>query len=214
MECVQTNGYIRWPNQGPDHVLNFANYFREVGQYRKPLFVAEYGARQEDNNSSPDGTEAQLHSGLWASLVSPLSGAAMHWWWNYIDGADKYFHYKALADFSRDIDRLRTEFRPVRLPLRNARGTLRVAAMQAKDEAFCWVYHPRIFQTLKRLPTVSDAVLVVGNLEPGDYRVVYWDTYEGKPIGEETIDCRGSLELRLPPVHRDIAVKMRRVATE
>lgn len=85
---------LRLPNRTPDHVDNFARYIAEVGDYGKPVFVAEYGGRSELGAPSPDYLEAQLHSGLWASVMQSFAGVAKAWWWNFIDGKDMYRHYK------------------------------------------------------------------------------------------------------------------------
>jgi len=134
VQCVQGNGYIRPPNHTPDHVVNFRNYLDEVRQYGKPVFVAEYGGRGTLGAPSGDYLNAQMQSGLWASLLSPLSGTAMHWWWNFVDGEVLYSHYRALSNFSRDIDRLKHRFRTVRSFAHSTETRLSVLGLQAGSQ--------------------------------------------------------------------------------
>lgn len=209
INCVQGNGYIRPPNDSVNHVINFKRYISEVAEFNKPIFVAEYGGRSELGAPSADYLEAQLHSGLWASVVSSLGGAAMHWWWNFVDGRDAYFHYKPVSDFCRDIDRLNTAFEPVVPVVVSSNNVLKAVGMQAKNEAFVWVYHPDVFTTLQNIPIVSGASITFRGIEKGTYAVDYWDTYTGEIIRQGTAPLESEHTLMLPPVRRDLAIKLR-----
>ena len=78
--------------------------------YDKPVLIAEYGGRSELGAPSKDYLEAQLHSGIWASAMADFAGTAMQWWWNFTDGIDGYRHYKPLAAFVADMNRLEADY--------------------------------------------------------------------------------------------------------
>jgi glycosyltransferase XagB len=207
IDCVQGNGYIRPPNRSTNHVRNFDRYLAEVAAYRKPVLVAEYGGRSEQGAPSADYLEAQLHSGLWASLVRPFAGAALHWWWNFTDGADLYGHYRGLSRFAAGIDRLERDYRPVDPQLRPAAG-LAVAGMQAADAGFYWVHDPAIFEQWDGLPARPDAALVITGLRPGRYHVEFWDTMAGSIRERREVEITGETIVALPAVTGDLAVKI------
>jgi hypothetical protein len=56
------------------------------------------------------------------------------------------------------------------------------------------------------------AQLKLWSLRPGQYRVTLFDTYAGKPISSRRVEVSGDLLLDLPPIERDIAVKVVREA--
>ncbi|MBN8526121.1 MAG: hypothetical protein J0M02_12375, partial [Planctomycetes bacterium] len=207
IDVVQGNGYIRPPNRTPDHVRNFDRYLAEVAGFAKPVLVAEYGGRSEQGAPSGDYLEAQLHSGLWASLVRPFAGAALHWWWNFVDGADLYPHYRGLTRFAAGIDRLARDYRVADPRLRPDAG-LRAAGMQAADAGFYWIHDPGIFEAWKDLPERAGARLVIPGLAPGRYRIELWDTRGDGPRERSEAIVDGELVIDLPPVRRDLAVKV------
>jgi hypothetical protein len=201
--CVQGNGYIRPPNRTPDHIVNFDNYLSEVAAFKKPTFVAEYGGRSELGAPNEDYLEAQLHSGLWASLVMPFAGMAAQWWWNYVDAGDRYFHYAAISAFCSGIDRLKFHYKTI-TPRLEAKD-LRVRGMQAEDRGFYWIYHPEIFVRYQDLPTIDGAVLHLEGLKAGNYRVTMQrcDQIKGE---EQTVPLPGSI--KLPSIRRDLAIRV------
>jgi hypothetical protein len=207
IDCIQGNGYIRPPNDSPNHVRNFDRYLAEVQLYRKPVLVAEYGGRAEQGAPSHDYLEAQLHSGLWASLVRPFAGVALHWWWNFTDGARLYGHYKGLSRFAAGIDRLERDYAPARVTLQPNAGLV-VAGMQAKDAGFYWVHDPRIFEHWQGLKPHAGAVLRLSGLRPGRYRLELWDTMTGNVNEVRELNIEGEISIALPTINRDLAVKL------
>jgi hypothetical protein len=188
-------------------VRNFDRYLAEVGRFAKPVLVAEYGGRSELGAPSADYLEAQLHSGLWASLVRPFAGSALHWWWNFTDGADLYRHYRGLSRFAAGIDRLARDYRTVQPQLLPDAG-LAVAGMQAADAAVYWIHDPGIFEAWSQLAVRPGAVLRIAGLRPGSYRVEFWDTIAGTVVERRTMAIDGDTAIPLPPVLRDLAVKV------
>jgi hypothetical protein len=62
----------------------------------RPYFYGEYGGFE--GGEGANSNEA-LHSGLWASLMSQASGAAMFWFWDAIAARNLFDQYTAAQDF-------------------------------------------------------------------------------------------------------------------
>jgi hypothetical protein len=57
---------------------------------------------------------------------------------------------------------------------------------------------------------IKDATVEIQGLEPGDYTVEWWDTYEGKVIKTERVSSpAGSGRISIPPFSQDIACRVR-----
>ena len=56
---------------------------------------------------------------------------------------------------------------------------------------------------------IKDATVEIQGLEPGDYTVEWWDTYEGVVIEKKPVSFgEGPLHIAVPPFSRDIACKI------
>ena len=211
IDCVQGNGYIRPPNHTPNHVINFDRYLQEVEHFHKPVLVAEYGGRSELGVPSEDYLCGQLHSGIWASFTSPFAGVALHWWWNFVEGADLYDHYRGLSRFALGIDRIAKDYHPVRPKVSGPGEQLFASGMQDADSGFYWVYHPDLFEHWREVPTVNGAIVRLAGLAPGRYRVDFWDTLAGAIIDTREVTLTGNDDILLPKVARDLALKIHRL---
>lgn len=213
IDIVQGNGYIRPPNHTSDHLLNFDRYLAEVAHYRKPVMIAEYGGRSEQGAPDGDYLEAQLHSGLWASLVEPFAGAAMPWWWDFTEGANLYHHFRALADFNTGIDRIRHDYRPVRPSVAGAAAEWRAAGMQDETSGFYWVHHQRIFEHWQHPPLGTGFVLQISGLRPGTYHVSFWNTSTGAKTETRMESASGTMQMPLPTIAGDLGIRVEREAS-
>lgn len=71
-------------------------------RWEKPHLFAEFGVSARGQFHDPEGWA--LHNCLWAGVHSGCAGAPMPWWHeNYIDPRDLYFHFTAIAHFTRDL---------------------------------------------------------------------------------------------------------------
>lgn len=213
IDIIQGNGYIRPPNRTDDHLINFDKYLAEVVQYRKPVLVAEYGARSEQGAANGDYLTAQIHSGLWASAVEPFAGSAMPWWWDYIDGANLYPHFAALQHFLAGIDRVATDYRTVRPILTQAPSGWRVAGQQADDRGFYWVHRLAIFSawSLTRLES-PPLEMTLTHLRPGRYRIRFMATDQPTDLGYHEMASTGTLTFTLPRILGDLGVRLDPIA--
>ncbi len=183
--------------------------------FAKPALVEEQGRHwmgmdggRETNTKSQ--LDADLHAGLWGSIAVPLSGATGYWWWLHVHFDNRYFEYHALAKFMEGED-----FRPIgnEPPLKPVfrslgKTALLGRAMKSDRRMYVWIYHQATPLGDEEPPEVTNAVMNVGGLAPGKYRIEFWDTYKGEVSSAQDIDFKKdqvNAEIKLPPVKRDSA---------
>jgi hypothetical protein len=86
--------------------------------------------------------------------------------------------------------------------------------MQGGTQAYLWLFHPqaswRAAVILEQKPqTLTGLILTIPHLEPGAYRVQWWDTQAGQIAKQEKQNATGEpLRLAVPAFDRDIACKI------
>jgi hypothetical protein len=129
-----------------------------------------------------------------------------------LDPRNHYPHYRPLADFVADIPWTTAKLRAI-----TAKGSdpqVRVVGLQGDDRAYCWLFDPaaswenvviRKHQPVSR----NDDRIDVAGLQPGVYRVQWWNTRSGEVLQQERLVLNQPvLELAVPQWQRDIACKI------
>jgi len=179
----------------------------------KPALIGEFGLATPkwglSDHMKQDREGVHFHNSLWASAFAGASGTAMFWWWDQLDRQNAYHHYRPLAAFLADVS-----FAGLKQLRAKTSGDIRPLGYQGNDCAYVWLFNPEAtwwnLVVEKRPPAqIKDVTIEVQGLQPGNYRVEWWDTYEGRIIKKESISARGgSLTLMVPPFGRDIACKI------
>jgi hypothetical protein len=191
--------------------------------FQKPALVEEQGRhwmgfdeKTGKVNNTRGQLDADLHAGLWGSMVQPLAGATGYWWWLHVHFDNRYSEYKALANFMEGEDMrpqpgesaLEPALRRVDAP--NGQ-MLYGRALKSDRRMYAWVYSPGM--PLGEEGEVNGATLNVSKLRPGTYAVECWDTYKGTIIStQEAVvanDSKAQIQLKLPVVKNDIAIKIK-----
>jgi len=70
-------------------------------------------------------------------------------------------------------------------------------------------------RVLKRPPQPQPpSLMIIPKWKPGRYRVLFWDTYRGRPMeSRQVIADKDGLRLELPSIEKDIAVKIKRIGS-
>jgi hypothetical protein len=104
---------------GPDSFKDIAGELSEIikglsAQYGKPVLITEFGADWrwfDDPYTYKDKEGAEIHEGIWSSILSGSASSAMLWWWDgYVHPYDLYYHFKALSEFLKGLDPARSRF--------------------------------------------------------------------------------------------------------
>jgi hypothetical protein len=195
-------------------VLDRTRFLREHGP-SKPVLIGEFGLATPNwglsEHMKQDNEALHFHNSLWASAFAGNSGTAMFWWWDQLDRQDAYSHYKPLAAFLADVSFAGLE----QLKATVSDPQLRLLGYQGPDSAYIWVFNPQAswwsLVVDKKQPTqINGATIQIQGLQPGDYRVQWWHTYEGKTIREDRVTLTNTaLRILVPPFRQDIACKIR-----
>lgn len=100
MEIAQRHFYTDRPESFAERL---ADATQVLSRHQKPVLVGEFG-RGGNKFADIDKHGLSLHEGLWASTMAGGCGAAMPWWWEWIDQKDLYFHFAHLARFVEGVD--------------------------------------------------------------------------------------------------------------
>ncbi|MBM4085023.1 MAG: DUF5060 domain-containing protein [Planctomycetes bacterium] len=203
-----TDGYRADQAQNKSVVQIVTDTARFNEQFKKPTFITEFGGA--NSVDSPNVLEADLHCGLWASYMTTSAATPLFWWFHFIEERDKYFHYRALAEFDSGFDRRGKNLRPSKLSVDNANGLLMSQVLASEELALLWIYHRDLPSGKPDIPPVPPgASLIIPGLRDGNYRIEFWDTYAGAVTSAATAaSSKGNLRLALPQVTKDIACKV------
>ncbi|MCC6442168.1 MAG: DUF5060 domain-containing protein [Armatimonadetes bacterium] len=186
---------------------------RRNQSYGKPHLVGEFGADWAGGRwTEDDPTGIHLHNGLWISALSGDLGNAMLWWWdNYVAPQNLYYHFKALSEFVTGAPWNEGSWQPI-----SAEGIpegIRAVGLQNGQQALLWLQNRNhSWQARVRGKSVApapEARIRLKGLPAGKWRLEWWDTYQGQiERTEEVSGQEGVLEIRVPALETDVAVKV------
>jgi hypothetical protein len=182
----------------------------------KPAVLGELGLATDTWGNSPyltqDAELVHFHNALWASAFSGLAGPAFFWWWDTLDKMNVYPQYRPLAAFVADIPFNTGRLQPVALATGKSQG--RVMALQGPARVDGWIFNPQAtwwnLVVDKKTPAeIKGDTVAFNGLEPGNYRLEWWDPHAGKKLQEQAAQVSGGkLQVAVPPFTRDIAFKL------
>lgn len=181
-------------------------------RYGKPSLFGEYGVDASGRLQREDPTGVHLHNGLWAGVMSGGLGTAMTWWWDsYVELANLYGHYKALAAFVRGWPWAASQWKPAQVTCPPAAVAV---GLQNASRAVLWLRNAesswRAVQRGVEPSSVPSMELEVTGMADGRYRVEWWDTYKGTPLSTSEAQCKeAKLVFTAPAFARDVACKIR-----
>ena len=179
-----------------------------LGQYGKPVLVGEWGGHWMQNPIH--FLDSELHTGTWASIMTPMAGATGYWWWLHVHYNDRYGVYTAVKRFLEGEDRRGLGLEPVDVRFENDSRRLDAAAISNRKQADVYVYQVQHALRLNSRPPLKGATMVLPRMKRGRYVVEIWDTVKGEPTARQFAYSVGDeLKFELPEVHGDVALKVR-----
>lgn len=220
LDIADLHWYLRpaWSPLWKDEVSAVIDRAKFLRKYAtdKPAILGEIGLADDRWGKSEymeqDKEGIHIHNILWASAFSGLSGAAMFWWWDTLDKLNTYHHYKPLSYFISDIP-----FNTAKLEAKTlVTSSTNIVAMSlaSKNRVYCWLHNNKAtwwkLVVDKAVPDeIKEAAVSVDGIENGNYKVQWYNTWEGRTISEKIIKVdNGTVKLTVPTFTRDIAFKM------
>ncbi|MCL4201868.1 MAG: DUF5060 domain-containing protein [Pirellulaceae bacterium] len=196
-------------------VLGNAAWLREHAS-AKPALIGEFGLADPQWRPTKEMRESpeilDFHHAIWASALSGTSGTALFWWWDRLDPRNHYPHYRPLADFVADIPWTTANLRKISATISGTE--VRLAGLQGDDRAYFWLFDPaasweHVVIRNHQPGTISDQRIDVDGLQPGAYRVEWWDTRTGEIVRRDRVALdQPVLRLAVPRWQRDLAGKV------
>jgi hypothetical protein len=183
---------------------------RGLARHKKPLLVTEYGG--SSGGSSDALLAAELASAPFAALVSGNAGMPFLWWFEWIDQADRWQPFTAIARFVAGEDLRGHDARAVVLSASSGAGPWWARA---------WVRPGRMLGYLADHRWTGDGVAgrwhvgvttrIGAQVAPGPCRVEWWSATTGEHLGTvDTDHPGGALDLAVPEFLHHIAFKLSR----
>ncbi|RMD75566.1 MAG: hypothetical protein D6820_14480, partial [Lentisphaerae bacterium] len=207
-----------------DIISTYADYYSS--QYKKPVILGEWGGHPARNTA--EHLCAEFHTGLWVCWMSKLSGATGYWWWNLLDSANLYPHYRAFSRYIQGEDRrnyqkLKTSQPRLNFPellmLDNADRHARI--LYSRNTLWGYIFNtkinrertsifPRSFDD-KRFEASGIGILELpADFENGKYSLEYWNTFTGQVIDKFNITIDATHKTIPIMSHRvDLAIKLK-----
>ena len=183
--------------------------------FNKPGIIGEFGIASPAFAERFDFFGRSYHYGIWSSVMMPLAGTAMAYSMECIEQNDFYSLYKPVANFMKGEDRRGKKFQPATITIDNP--SLGICGIQNEKEAQFWIYSrdPKIAgeypeQGVPPFPLFKDVTVTLYMMQKGEYKIEFWDTWEGVITGtkRQKIDV-AKLDIKIPELNQDTAVKVK-----
>ncbi|HYF47769.1 MAG TPA: DUF5060 domain-containing protein [Planctomycetota bacterium] len=183
----------------------------------KPFWITEYGG--DWNAATPQALEADVHCGMWASWMTDAAGTPLFWWYDLVHQKELNGYYKAFSNYIKGEDRRGIKGQAINLAITAGSGGLRGNAYRWNTGAYAWVYNHGAMENMpprENRPRHEGVEAVLPDLEPGKYKIEYWDCYDGvvATSEEKELTAGQQLALKFPPFASNMAVKVKRVGGE
>lgn len=156
--------------------------------FQKPAMVGECGWDHTYYEPGMPGYLAMYHNALWVSLANGLS--ATPFWWAWSDWLNDSVVTNQMLHFSRfvsDIDFAGSDFLPAEISAESCDAW----AMKSDRLIFGWVVRPDT--------SVANESFTLTGLADGAYEVRLYQTWRGRYLDPQSIDCRdGKLTVTIP----------------
>jgi len=222
-EFAQMHNYYGWHRPEDEELAHdmaglALKGLAQIRDFGKPYLFAEFGIIREKPDfrllCDKDKEGVHLHNGLWAPLAYGAAGTGALWWWGqYVDPKDLYFQFLPVAKFAADIPWTTAGFEQARVDTDNSQ--VRAIGLRGKSLSILWIQNRahtwwNVVHNVS-IPRIEGASVTLNDVEPGRYRVEVWDTWSGAPVHSSEVNApEGAARIPIPPLERDLAVKLRR----
>jgi len=211
IDFIQVHSYL------PEITAVFPRRLHTLAKYGKPVVIAEYGLYVSPNYFDADPAGLHIHDGLWAGIFSGSPGGGMTWWWErYVHPRDLYFHFTGISRFLQEVKF--EEAQPCNILLKPAEQKYFAFALKTKNKILAWIGPRRqvmwkdVIYKQKVLGYSSGPIgqkpkIILEGTSGGKYTVVFFDTFDGVPLGSVELSAtEKGLIVPVPDFRHDIAL--------
>lgn len=215
LQFVNSNAYQGLGGLSGDQIQTVRDFADRYNGHGRPMLIAEcvgYYAGDPAFKMRRDTLGA-----LWAGIASNLAGVPLSWWWNFNYGEDMGRLYRIAADFMNGEDLIAADMppgagwlnRPVQVT--SSAGNLRALMVGNATRRFLFAYNFDTLSRTRKLPSrCKENRIGFGEMQPGEYRAIYWDVRMGRSTNREdvTVGADGMAMLTPPTFTEGWAVKI------
>ncbi len=194
-------------------------------ELKRPTLIGEWGGRWVNNGQSE--LSAELRTGLWMQACLPFGGNTGFWWYLWVDAADRWRDYAAVARFLTDEDRRGKGYRMAQPTWQagtgngagtlHGKGSVSVLGMAGPNNHRYYAWIAGSDQRLPQRPLTDGGTLEATTGAPGSsWQCERWDCGTGTRAQTTTVtaDARGTVRLPLGTLNPDVAFKLDRLDTD
>lgn len=203
IEYIQSDSYWKRRDEGMNES------FAKRVNYNKPFIFIEYGPQTAELPVPESRWLQEFRGGMWVSAMMPWSAPGAFWYQREWEQYRLAEYMKGLQAFVAGEDRRGKGYRMVK-PTLTPETALRAQAMQNQDSARLYVYNWEGLGARSATGKgIGGVTVTLSGLKPGAYGVEFWDPVAGKVQSSQELACAaGSLNIPLPPVVADLAIKV------
>ena len=219
-DFAQRHGYFSpvagSEGQGGDMAALVLGWLDPMRAFHKPYLMSEFGLQRDRMDirrlCDRDQDGVHMHNGIWAAIAHGAAGGAQLWWWGqYVDPKNLYYHFQAVANFSKDLPWTTAGFAPA--TVKASDDNLRVVGLLGKKLSILWLQNKSHdwWNVINDVPIapVEKAEVTLTGCAPGVHKVEYWNTWTGRVESTRQLTAHGSaLRIPVPSLARDIAIKI------
>ncbi len=172
---------------------SYLNRLFPPAELHRPTLIGEWGGHWAENQ--PWVLRGELRTGLWIQAVTPYAGNTGFWWWLWLDIADRWGQYKAVASFMQGEERRNIAWIPIQPRVTNGRQLAQ--GMRSEHAVRLYVWPRGMDQDIRRSQT-SDCEVSLDGLVPGVWHMRRYDGATGLLVAERDLQADAAGNLRLP----------------
>ncbi len=158
-----------------------------LSKFEKPFHVSEYGSLEFADKvnliNAKDSTGIHLKNAVWGGLFSGAAITPSNWWWKeYVHERNLYVYYSSVARFLEGLDMADKSWNRI---ASGGAAKSRVLGIKKSDACALWVqrrgndWYRRVIEK-QPLEPLNKVRIRVPDVEPGRYRITWWNTSEGE----------------------------------
>lgn len=185
------------PRSLPIALDAYLNQLFPADELKRPTLIGEWGGHWADN--TPWVLRGELRTGLWLQAVTPYAANTGFWWWLWLDVADKWSQYGAVARFMQGEERRGIAWTPIQPRFEGGAQRLLAQGMRSDKAVRLYVWPRGMDQDFRRVqPKAAGDLLIEGVAAGSVWHVRRIDGGNGEVVAERDLRADDAGRLRLP----------------